>query len=85
MQAKWDFANSTSSGKIGRAFQGYRLKRNYIPAGAGEAFDYGWEVITTKNKLRGSGTALKLRFDTEEGKACILLGWAVDVGGRSNV
>jgi hypothetical protein len=85
VQAKWDFADNTSSGKIGRAFQGYRLKRNYIPAGAGEAFDYGWEIITTKNKLRGSGTALKLRFDTEEGKACVLLGWAVDVGGRSNV
>lgn len=85
VQAKWDFANSTASGKIGRAFQGYRLKRNYIPAGAGEAFDYGWEVVSTKNKLRGSGRSLKLRFDTEEDKDCVLLGWAMDVGGRSNV
>ena len=77
VQAQWDWADSINSGKWGTSFQTYRYKRNYIPTGASDTFDYGKNVIVTKSKLRGNGKALSLRIESEAGKDCKLLGWAV--------
>lgn len=85
VQAQWDFTNSANSGKWGNPFQTYRYKRLYIPTGPSDTFDYGWEVVTTKNRLRGSGRALSLKFTTEAGKDCHILGWGLDIEGGSNV
>tara|TARA_R110000772_G_scaffold64511_2_gene144275 strand:- start:2139 stop:4352 length:2214 start_codon:yes stop_codon:yes gene_type:complete len=85
IQSQWDFSNSASSGKFGTPFQAYRLKRNYIPSGTGDTFDYGQRVITTKNKLRGRGRALSLLFSTEPGHDLILLGWGNIYGVNKNV
>lgn len=79
VQARWDFSNHSNSGKYGSQFQAYRLKRNYIPSGASDPFDYGHSVITTKSKLRGKGRALSLRMDTEAAKDCYILGWGLNV------
>lgn len=73
---RWDFANSSNSGKYGTQFQAYRL-RNYIPDGPSDTFDYGQAVITTKSKVRGTGKALQLRIDSEAGKELQLLGWSI--------
>lgn len=85
VSARWDFANDPVSGKFGREFQGYRLRRPYIPSGPNDDFNYGWEIITTKNKLRGTGRALALQFRTEPGKDCHIMGWALDVTGETVV
>ena len=85
MQAQWDWADSANSGKWGSEIQIYRLTRSYMPSGAGDTFDYGQSVITTKNRLRGSGKALSLKFTTEALKDCILYGWGMDVGGAGSV
>lgn len=85
MQARWDFGNSLNSGKLGQKQQIYRLRRDYIPSGTGDEFDYGQSVITTKNKVRGRGKALSLRFETEPGKDCILYGWGALYAANSNV
>lgn len=85
MRAQWDFADSANSGKWGTQFQAYRLTRHYFPSGPQDTFDYGQEVITTKNRLRGSGKALSLRVDSEAGKDLYLLGWAMSVEGRRAV
>ena len=82
VQSKWGWSNSAASGKYGTQFQAYKLKRNYVPTGTGDTFDYGFEVISTKNKLRGSGAALALRIESEEGKDMHLLGWGIDYTGR---
>ena len=79
VNSMWDFANSQRANKWGTQFQGYRLKRPYFASGPSDSFDYGWEIITTKNKLRGSGKALALRFETEPEKDCHLLGWVIDM------
>jgi hypothetical protein len=79
VQARWDFSNHSNSGKYGSQFQAYRLKRNYIPSGASDPFDYGHSVITTKNKLRGKGRALSLYLSTEATKDCYILGWGLNV------
>lgn len=85
IQAQWDFANSANSGKWGSQFEAYRLRRLYTPTSINDPFDYGWEVISSKSKLRGSGRALSLRFDSSPGKDLYLLGWGMDIEGNTNV
>lgn len=76
VQAQWNWANSLSSYKWGTIFQAYRHVRHYIPSGVGDLYDTGESVIVTKNKLRGIGRALSLKFQSEEGKDMRILGWA---------
>lgn len=85
IQAQWDFANSANSGKFGTPFQAYRLTRAYIPSGTGDSFDYGHVMITTKSRLRGSGRALSLKFDTEAANDLHIYGWAMLAEGNENV
>ena len=75
MTTKWDFADHANSGKISTPVQVYRLRRNYIPSGSSDEFNYGQSVITSKNKIRGRGRSLVMRFESEAGKNCILYGW----------
>lgn len=77
VQAQWNWANHANSGKWGRQFQAYRHLRFYIPSGENDDFDNGEQVIVTKNKLRGSGKTLSLKFTSESGKDMKLLGWAL--------
>ena len=64
-------------------FQAYRFNRNYIPDNVVDPFDYGYEVIVSKNKLRGRGRALSLYIYSEEGKDMHLLGWATTLTGST--
>lgn len=76
MEVDWDFSNHPNSGKEGQQNQVYRFNRRYVPTGASDTFDYGQSVITTKNRVRGRGRALTMRFTTEPEKNCILYGWS---------
>lgn len=82
-QTRWEFSDSENSGRWGSKLQAYRFNRNYIPSGSGDTFDYGFSVITTKNKVRGHGRAISLYFESEEGKDCEILGWAISVTGST--
>jgi len=84
IQAQWAFADSEAAMKFGSEFQAYRLRSSQIPTEAGD-YDYGQSVITTKNKLRGNGKSLSLKFRTEEDNDCYILGWGLDVDGQTNV
>lgn len=77
VQAQWNWADSTNSGKWGTQFQAYRLLRNYLPSSVADDFDYGESVIVTKNKLRGSGKCLSLKIQSETGKDIKILGWGI--------
>ena len=85
VQAQWNWADSANSGKWGTEFQAYRFKRNYIPIGSADTFDYGEAVIVSKNKLRGSGKALSLKIQSERGKDMRVLGWGVSLTGGNSV
>ena len=85
VQAQWNWANSTNSGKWGPEFQAYRLNRFYMPSGESDPFDNGDSVIVTKNKVRGSGKTLSLKITSEAGKDMKLLGWALPVTAASIV
>jgi len=85
IQAQWNWATSANSGKWGRQFQAYRLRRPYIPTGSSDDFEYGESVIVSKNKLRGSGKTLSLKIESESGKDMRVLGWGVSLTGAGSV
>ena len=79
---KWDYTNSDASGKWSTEQEVYRFTRAYMPAGIGDSFDYGQEVITTKTKVMGTGRALAFKFSATAGKGYHFLGYSFD--GVSN-
>lgn len=80
---KWDFSRNDATGKWGAPFEAYRLKRFSYPDTP--TFDYGYDIITTKSKLRGRGKALKLRFESGEGKTSHIYGWQHSILVNSEV
>ena len=85
VQTRWGFTNSSSSNKWGTPFQAYRLRRHYIPSAVGADYDSGYEIISTRNKVRGSGNALAIYAETEAGKDCRILGWNLSLTGNGYV
>lgn len=75
-QSQWSWTNSNESNKWGPAFQAYRHKRLWIPEDSDSGFDDGNYVVKTRNKLRGRGSVLSLKFSTEPAKDFRLLGWS---------
>jgi hypothetical protein len=76
----WDFKTSSSS----TAQQAYRLKSMPVVDSTNLLnFDYPESVITTRMKLRGRGRSMRIKFESEQGKDFILLGYSV-LGGRNN-
>jgi hypothetical protein len=84
IQARWDWANSGNSGKWGQTFQAYRLQKPYILDNNGD-ITYGFDVVSTKNRLPGRGRALSLKFSSDGDKDFYLYGWAVNYTGNSYV
>lgn len=68
----WDFKDTPSS----VAQQAYRFKTMPI-VGDLNSWVYPTSVISTKLKLRGKGRSARLRFESEQGKDFILLGYGV--------
>ena len=67
----WDFKTSPST----TPQQAYRFKR--VPVVNTSEFSYDKTVISTRLKLRGRGRSMRLRFESEQGKDFILLGYGV--------
>jgi hypothetical protein len=80
LQARWDWADNTSAGKWGTAQQIYRHRRMYTPTDVSDNFDDGLPVVVTKNKIRGRGRSLHLKFAAGAGKDSWLMGWLVMFG-----
>lgn len=85
VESRWEWANRADSGRFGKPFQAYRLLRNYLPEASTDLFNYGFEVITTRSKLRGKGRALSIKFSSEPNKDLKLLGWSLNITGEEKV
>lgn len=85
IQVMWDWTNSGNSGKWGRTFQAYRHRRLYIPSDDTDAFADGNSVVVTRNKIRGNGRVLSIKFSTEPGKDFHLYGWSMIVSIAGHV
>lgn len=69
----WAFANQSISLKIPQLMQAYRYRKgNYAGGGV---YDTGFELIQTKNKVRGNGRGFQLYLESEPLKDLKLLGW----------
>jgi hypothetical protein len=81
MTTKWDWSNSLNSNRWSTEVEVYRERNRPSNSTADlEAF----EVVTSKNKVRGSGKAIQFRFGTSErGKNFDLLGWSVAYVGNT--
>lgn len=84
VRAQWEWTESLAAGKWGTEFQAYKLPRFYSPADINDPMDYGYTVVTTKNKVRGSGPALSLLFTTEPGLDCHIYGWITEIHEEEN-
>ena len=78
LKYRWDWAETWNSGE-----QVYKYLRNYIPSGAGDPLDYDRDLITTRTRLRGRGTSIGFRFESEAGKDLRLLGFGIYVTQRT--
>lgn len=83
LQAQWQWADSANSNKWSSAQQIYRFNQNLLPNSSDLDFDNGFPVIITKNKLRGFGESLSLKFYSESGKDFNLLGWGIMMTGET--
>jgi hypothetical protein len=82
IRTMWDWANGYNSNKWSPLMQAYRYRKEYIPTSTEDTFDTGFQVITSRNKLRGRGKAFSLYFETEAGKDCRIIGWSLSLNGN---
>jgi hypothetical protein len=82
VRATWEWTNDIESNKWSPEFQGYRYRQLYTASGPSDTFNTGYEVITTKTKLRGNGRSLSVQFRSEPGKDLKLLGWTIDMNAE---
>ena len=78
VSAAWDFAEN-----FGTSQQVYRLKFPVIPNQNDLTdFDYPEDVITSRVKMLGHGRSMRIKYESEQGKDFLLLGWGL-VQGRN--
>lgn len=83
IQTRWGWSNGSASGKWSVLSQAYRYRlARYITGGA-DTYDTGFELISSKNKMRGRGDAFQLYMETEPGKDCRIVGWSLSVTGNT--
>lgn len=85
LTGRWEWAGTDGANRWSTPQQVYRLNKYHLSPGVGNTFDYGLDVISTKSRLRGHGRTLSLKFETEAGKDCQLLGWQITFTGRGSV
>jgi len=84
VQTRWEFTD-LDIGRWTAPMQAYRLPHSYIPEDVLDPFNYGYEVIKSKLRMRGRGTGFSIRYSSEEGKDLQLIGFAVNVRAGEKV
>jgi hypothetical protein len=76
LTAYWDWTDDSVSGKIGSENETYRHVRGFVPSGATDVD--GYPVVVTRNKIRGRGRVLQLRFKGAATKDSHILGFTTN-------
>ena len=87
LTAYWDWTNDSISGKDGAFYpdgsaksavqrETYRHPRAFVPSAANDVD--GYPIVTTRNKIRGRGRVLQLRFDGAATKDSHILGFTTN-------
>lgn len=82
LSARWDWADSSVSGKWSTPYQIYKHKRVFLSNTSTTYID-GVPVVSTKNKVRGRGKAVQFYFLADEDMDMQLVGWQVPYVGDS--
>jgi len=80
LTVKWDL--SSQSSRWSESMQVYRLVNYPIPDPGNLTFNYPYDTIVSRTKIRGKGRVLRLRFESEQGKDFYLLGWETIVAAN---
>jgi hypothetical protein len=80
LTGRWDFSDSSITGKISPSIECYRPPRAYLSDDDTSAND-GYPVVFTKHTMPGQGLVIQFRFNTTPGADCVLYGWSVDFQG----
>lgn len=83
MRCQWDFSNKALSNKWSPLVQTYRYRRAQYITSISDEYDNGFELVVTKNKVRGRGKAFSLYFETEVFKDCRIVGWSISFNGNT--
>jgi hypothetical protein len=77
LRGKFDFAVNSNTGLWTTNAEVWLYETKRLARANNVEADYGYSVIETRNKVRGRGKALVLRFESSDGKDFELLGWGV--------
>lgn len=83
MRFKWEFSDTSESRKWSRLTQVYRYRRPRFVESVDDTYDTGFQLITTKNKIRGRGKSFRMYIETEPFKDCQVVGWNLAVNANS--
>ena len=78
-QGLWDWHGDDAAwSRNGKPFRAYKLRHELSDfSNTAGLINYPDDVIITKNKLRGRGRSLSIKFSSEEGKDMKLIGWHI--------
>ena len=76
----WDWSATTDSNKVTALQQAYKYRKALFALPLSD-YDNGFDVITSKLKVRGRGRAFALYLETEPKKDCHVLGWNLTING----
>lgn len=76
----WDWAVNENSNKISTLQQAYKYRKSLFSE-PNSMYDNGFEVVTSRLKIRGRGRAFALYLETEPKKDCHVLGWNLTLNG----
>jgi len=85
LTTQWDWTDDIAAGKWSAPAQVYRHIRPFVPSAASDLPSKGYPVISTKNKVKGRGRVVVIRFDDEEDKDMKLIGWEAMYVANANV
>lgn len=77
IQAQWDWSNSNKSNRWSSPRQFYRYKKTYEPEDESDDWDTGYELMISKDIIRGHGKSLSLKFYSEPKHNMRINGWAM--------
>lgn len=84
LQTRWDFTDNAVANKWSDEYETYRLLRPYFSEPS-VSVENGYPLVITKNKIRGRGKALQLKWSSSPGKEMKMVGWGMTMVENTNV
>lgn len=73
----WDWSNNVLSKKESRKQEAFKYNTARLDLVSGVELDYPFDIVDTKLRVRGSGRAMVLRYDSVTGKDFVLIGHSI--------